>query len=136
MSDFEMPYFDDGQGNRGFFVDPTVRTVNDITSQCTVDTTKVNEFKAFTIGKLLYISLQVNKNVRDQSTVVSGLPNIYGISSGYGVLSMFFMNGVDANTNATCVIANGSTSARIEFRCGSNLTGDGGMNFSGMFIMR
>jgi len=25
MSDFQMPYFDDGQGNRGFFVDSTAR---------------------------------------------------------------------------------------------------------------
>ena len=113
-----------------------LNTVVDITNQASVDTTKVNEFKAYTIGKLLYISLQVNKNATDQSTVVSGLPNILGISSGYGVLSMFFMNGVDANTNATCVIANGATSARIEFRCGSNPTGNSGMNFSGMFIMR
>ena len=33
MSDFEMPYFIDGGGNKGYFVDPTAREqINNLTA--------------------------------------------------------------------------------------------------------
>ena len=105
-------------------------TVEDISSQVTLDSTHVSEFKAYKYGKLLYIILSLKVGVTDQTTVVTGLPTIKGLSGVKGVLPMFFLNAADATSNGVCAISSGN----IEYR-GSTTTGSLGTVYSGMFIL-
>lgn len=103
-------------------------TWTDISSSCTVNTTKVQSFKAYTCGKMIWISLTLKTGVTDQSTVVTGLPQIL---TGYGVLPMFYMNVVDITSGGVCAYYNTS----IEYR-GNATQGANGTQYSGMFLIQ
>lgn len=106
-------------------------TIKDISSQATIDTSKVSSFKVYTYGKLIYISLVLKPGVTDQSNVVSGLPNIIpNIGGNYGVLPMFHMNAVDAPSNGVCAYVG----TNIQYR-GSTTQGASGTVYSGMFLL-
>lgn len=105
-------------------------TVTDISSQATVDDTYVSEFKAYTYGKLIYLILALKPGVSDQTPVVSGLPNMRGLTGVKGVMPMFYMNAADAGSNGVCGISSG----RIEYR-GTTTSGTNGTVYSGMFIL-
>ena len=106
-------------------------TIVDISSQATVDTSKVSSFKGYTYGKLIYISLVLKPGVTDQSNVVAGLPTIIpNIGGNYGVLPMFHMNAVDASSNGVCAYVGTS----IQYR-GSTTSGTTGTVYSGMFLL-
>ena len=103
-------------------------TIKDISSQATLDTNKVLNFRAYTYGKLLYVHLTLRPGVTDQSNVVTGLP--YHIKANYGVLPMFHMNAVDATSNGVCAYID----TFIQYR-GSTTQGTGGTTYSGMFFI-
>ena len=104
----------------------TATTWTDISSQCTVDTTRVQAFKAYTCGKIIYISITLKAGVTDQTNIITGLPQVVG----YGVLPMFWMNAVDSTSNGVCLYAG----TVIQYR-GSATQGTGGTQYSGMFLL-
>ena len=104
----------------------TATTWTDISSRCTVDTTKVASFSAYTCGKIIYISLTLKAGVTDQSNVVTNLPQVIR----YGVLPMFYMNVIDITSGGVCMYA-GTT---IQYR-GNATQGSGGTQYSGMFLL-
>ena len=128
-----------GGGNKGFFKDTTARdqiatkqdtlTIVDISSQATVDTSKVSQFNAYTYGKLICIYLRLKPGITDQSDVVTGLPSLIG-TNNFCVLPMFHMNAADASTEGVCLYA-GTT---IQYR-GSTTSGTNGTVYSGMFLL-
>lgn len=118
---------EDGHGNR-LNEKQDALTIVDISSRATIDTTKVQDFKAYTYGKLLYIYLRLKPGITDQTIVVSGLP--YLIGSTMGVLPMFHMNAADASTEGVCLYAG----SQIQYR-GSTTQGANGTVYSGTFLL-
>jgi hypothetical protein len=117
----------DGHGNVLKAKQDTL-TIVDISSQATIDTTKVQDFKAYTYGKLICISLRLKPGITDQTVVVSGLP--YLIGNSFLVLPMFHMNAADASTEGVCMYAGD----QIQYR-GSTTQGANGTVYSGTFLL-
>lgn len=73
MSDFQMPYFDDGQGNRGFFVDSTARAGLSYKAGDTISNENIVAVAVGANTSDCYFSLPLSKPVSAASVSLSNV---------------------------------------------------------------
>ena len=104
--------------------------LTDISSAFAVNDTYCEGFKAYKIGRLVFVRMVVKAGTVDQTNVVTN------IASGYrpietATLSTFWMNWTDAEKRVAAYVM---TSA-IQIRCVGQIEGTGGVLISGCYVM-
>jgi len=102
MSDFEMPYFIDGGGNKGYFKDSTARDQIETTNEKIA--TKIG---TFTINATNHPNATNNLNVRQTGNVVSIQGFITGLTVGNIVIGK--ISGVSLPPTHIRFLANSTT---------------------------
>lgn len=102
----------------------------EITSEFTIDATYCKDFKAYSDGHLVYVTMVAKAGASDQTNLVTNIPSAYRAKGAIQVaLSTFWMNWTDSGKSVAAYVM---TSA-IQIRTVGDIAGSGGILVSGIY---
>ena len=102
----------------------------EITSEFTIDATYCKDFKAYSDGHLVHVTMVAKAGTSDQTNLVTNIPSEYRAKGAIQVaLSTFWMNWTDSGKSVAAYVM---TSA-IQIRTVSDIAGSGGILVSGIY---
>ena len=102
----------------------------DISSSFAVNDTYCEGFKAYKMGRLVFVRMVVKAGTVDQTNIVTGIASEYRPIET-ATLSTFWMNWTDAGKKTAAYVM---TSA-IQIRCEGQIEGSGGVLVSGCYMI-